>query len=162
MPVHAHLRQRIPRRDGPRAVETDAGIVGIVRHQKAHAVDDRIGEPGHVFTVLVVVVVTQHRRGRRHDLQFAQNTGVADIARMDDMVAIRQGAQRRIGQAPMRVRDQSNQLHASITFSFRRTAPYPFSTRSIRSWCEWMSSFAYICLTWAFTVLRDTTSCSWM
>lgn len=42
-----------------------------------------------------------------------------------------------------------------------RSEAYP-STRSISSWWEWMPSLAYTCFTWAFTVLRDTTSASSM
>ena len=49
-------------------------------------------------------------------------------------------------------------LPRSLLFARRA---YP-STRSISSWWEWMPSLAYTCFTWAFTVLRDTTSASSM
>ena len=88
MPVNAHVRQRVARRERARARERNAHIPRIMCNKKAHTVDDGPSETAHRRAVLVEIVVPEHCRHRCERLQIANNLGAADVARMDDMLAI--------------------------------------------------------------------------
>lgn len=62
----------------------------------------------------------------------------------------------------LNLRHASSSWRGSLSARTRFCSEIYPSTRSISSWWEWMSSLAYTCFTWAFTVLRDTTIASSM
>ena len=88
MPVNAHVRQRIARRERARPRKRDAHIPRVMRHEEAHAIDDGPGVAAHRGAILIEVVVAEHGSHGRKRLQIADDLGTADVTRMDDMLAI--------------------------------------------------------------------------
>lgn len=109
VPVHAYPRDGISRRYARTAVPPDADIARIVRHEKPHAPDNGMGEPLHPCTVLVEIVVAEHRRYRSERLKTVQYPGQADIAGMDDVIALGERHERSVRQPPVRIRDDADQ-----------------------------------------------------
>ena len=128
MPVNAHVWQRVARRERARAREREAHIPRIMCDKKAHTVDDGPGETAHRRTVLVEIVVAEHCRHRCERLQIANNLGAADVARMDDMLAIGERIKRFNRQNAMRIRDYPDPSQSTPRFLS------PLTPQSILAW----------------------------
>ena len=116
MPVNAHVRQRVARREHARARERDVHIPRIMCNKKAHTVDDGPGETAHRRAILVEIVVAEHCRHGRKRLQIANNLGAADVARMDDMLAIGERIKRFNRQNAMRIGNHADSGHVTPRF----------------------------------------------
>ena len=72
-------------------------------YEKANALDFRTRKPAHRRAVFGKIVVAEHGGCRRKRLQLTKDGRIADIARMDDMVAISQLDEGTLVQTPMRI-----------------------------------------------------------
>ena len=116
MPVNAHVRQRVARRERARARERDAHIPRIMCDEEAHTVDYGPGKTAHRGAILVEIVVAEHCRHRCERLQIANNLGAADVARMDDMLAIGERIKRFNRQNAMRIGNHADSGHVTPRF----------------------------------------------
>ena len=84
-------------------------------HQKSNAVDDRLGNPPDVRRIVARnVVVSQHRVNGSDGLKLSQNRRVANVARMNDAIAL---DKRRISarvKSPVSIGQNPDQRHIGI------------------------------------------------
>ena len=116
MPVNAHVRQRVARRERARARERDARIPRIMCDEEAHTVDYGPGETAHRGAILVEIIVAEHGSHGRKRLQIANNLGAADVARMDNMLAIGERIKRFNRQNAMRIGNHADSGHVTPRF----------------------------------------------
>lgn len=105
MAVDADLRQGVTR--GKKAISMGARthVLGIVCDKESDATDLAISKATHFGAVFRKIVVAQNGCHGSVHFEFSQDAGVADIPRVNDMVAFRQGRNGGKGQCSVGVRD---------------------------------------------------------
>ena len=122
VPVDAHLRDGIARRQTRAAVEPDLHVARIVRHEEAHAVDHRMRETAHARAVLVEVVVAQHRRGQGRTASSAcRISGPPMSPAWMIWSRSRHGRERLVGQLSMRVGYEADNGHDKLLLCINRS-----------------------------------------
>jgi len=94
------------KRGVPRARQIN--VMRVMSDQELYPVDSGMRKPLDIFAVFHEVVVTKNSGNGRKRAQLDKNAGIANIACMDDVVAIGQSRISLLAEPAMRVRYDSN------------------------------------------------------